>query len=141
MFKNNFLGKETSGKYICICLQTTPAESCCHTNSMRKTMNVSDYNWIKKAAWCTIHVGDVHHVKSGPTLRKKKIKFFPIYKEIWSGAVAKSYMRKGFPIYHKMGKYFPIYKEAVSYIWLCNCSILNFPIYEENLIFFLISAH
>ncbi len=27
--------------------------------------------------------------------------------------------------------------EAVGHIWLCNCSILNFLIYEENLIFFL----
>jgi hypothetical protein len=46
---------------------------------------------------------------------KKENQFFPIYKEIQSGAVAKSYMRKGFPIYEEMGKYFPIYKEAVSY--------------------------
>ncbi len=30
-----------------------------------------------------------------------------------------------------MRKYFPIYEEAVSHIWLCNCSILNFLIYEE----------
>ncbi len=43
---------------------------------------------------------------------KKKNNFFPIYKEIQSGAVAKSYMRMGFPIYEEMGKY----KEAVSYI-------------------------
>ena len=27
-----------------------------------------------------------------------------------------------------------------SYIWLCNCSTLNFLIYEENLIFFFISV-
>jgi hypothetical protein len=63
---------------------------------------------------------------------KKKINFFSIYKEIQSGAVAKSYMRKGFPIYEEMGKYFPIYNEAVSYISLCNCSILNFLIYGGN---------
>ncbi len=44
-----------------------------------------------------------------------------LYKEILSGAVAKSYMRKGFLIY-----------EAVSHIWLCNCFILNFLLYEEN---------
>jgi hypothetical protein len=37
--------------------------------------------------------------------------------EIQSGAVAKSYTRKGFLIYEEMGKYFPIYKEAVSHIW------------------------
>jgi hypothetical protein len=45
---------------------------------------------------------------------KKEINF--LYKEIQSGAVAKSYMRKGFPIYEEIGKYFSIYKEAVSYI-------------------------
>ncbi len=58
------------------------------------------------------------------SLIKKKIKFFHIYNEIQSGAVAKSYMRKGFLIYEEMRKYFPIYEEAVShshsefrYIW------------------------
>jgi hypothetical protein len=41
-----------------------------------------------------------------------------------------------------MCKYFPIYEEAVSHIWLCNCSILNCPIYtyKENFILFFISA-
>ncbi len=49
---------------------------------------------------------------------KKEIKMFliVIYKEIQSGAVAKSYMRKGFLIYEEMLKYFPIYEEAVSHI-------------------------
>ncbi len=51
-----------------------------------------------------------------------------------------SFMRKGFLIYEEMRYYFPIYEEAVIHIWLCNCSILNFLIYEENLIFFFISA-
>ncbi len=49
-------------------------------------------------------------------------------------------MRKGFVIYEEMRKYFPIYEEAVSHIWLCNCSILNFLIYEDNLIFFFFSV-
>jgi hypothetical protein len=74
---------------------------------------------------------------------KKENKIFLSYKEIQSGAVAKSYMRKGFLIYEeikKMCKYFPIYEEAVSHKWLCNCSTLKFLIYEENLIFFFISA-
>jgi hypothetical protein len=46
--------------------------------------------------------------------------------------------RKGFLIYEEMRKYFPIYEddEAVSQIRLSNCSILNFLIYKENLIFF-----
>ncbi len=43
---------------------------------------------------------------------KKEIFFLLIYKEIQSGAVAKSYMRKGFL---KMRKDFPIYEEAVSH--------------------------
>ena len=66
-----------------------------------------------------------------------------MYKEIQSGAVAKSYMRKGFLIYEEMRKYFPIYEETVSpvsHIYICKGSILNFLIYEENLIFFFISV-
>jgi hypothetical protein len=37
-------------------------------------------------------------------LIKKKNQIFLIYKEIQSGAVAKSYMRKGFLIYEKIKK-------------------------------------
>ncbi len=62
---------------------------------------------------------------------KKENQIFLIYKEIQSGAVAKSYIRKGFLVYEEMGKYFPMYEEAVSHIWICNCSILNFLIYED----------
>jgi hypothetical protein len=69
------------------------------------------------------------------------IKKFLIYKEIQSGAVAKSYMRKGFLIYEEMRKYFPIHEEAVSHIRLCNNSILNFLIYEENLFSFYKRVH
>ncbi len=47
---------------------------------------------------------------------KKENKIFLKYREIQSGAVAKSYMRKGFLIYEEMVKYFPIYEEAVSHI-------------------------
>jgi hypothetical protein len=47
---------------------------------------------------------------------KKENKIFLIYKEIQSGAVAKSYMRKGFLLYEEMRKYFPIYEKAVSNI-------------------------
>ncbi len=47
---------------------------------------------------------------------KKVNQIFLIYKEIQSGAVAKSYMRKGFLIYEEMQKYFPKYEEAVSHI-------------------------
>ncbi len=47
---------------------------------------------------------------------KKENQIFLIYKEFQSGAVAKSYMRKGFLIYEEMRKYFTIYEEAVSQI-------------------------
>jgi hypothetical protein len=51
-----------------------------------------------------------------PYTDKKENLIFLIYKEIQSGAVAKSYMRKGFLIYEEMRKYFPIHEEAISYI-------------------------
>jgi hypothetical protein len=41
---------------------------------------------------------------------------FFIFKEFQMGAVAKSYMRKGFLIYEEMRKYLTIFKEAVSHI-------------------------
>ncbi len=41
---------------------------------------------------------------------KKEKKNFLIYKEIQMGAVAKSYMRKGFLIYEEMRKYLVIHK-------------------------------
>jgi hypothetical protein len=46
---------------------------------------------------------------------KKENKIFLIYKVIQSGAVAKSYLRKGFLIYEEMRKYLVIYEEAVSH--------------------------
>jgi hypothetical protein len=44
-----------------------------------------------------------------PHTDKKEEKNFLKDKEIQSGAVAKSYIRKGFLIYEEMRKYFPIY--------------------------------
>ncbi len=52
---------------------------------------------------------------TGYTDNKENI-FFLIYKKIQMGAVAKSYMRKGFLIYVEMRKYLIIYEEAVSHI-------------------------
>jgi hypothetical protein len=46
----------------------------------------------------------------------KENQIFLIYKEIQSGAVAKSYMGKGFLINEEMSKYFTIYDDAVSHI-------------------------
>jgi hypothetical protein len=47
---------------------------------------------------------------------KKEKKIFLTYKKIQLGAVAKSYMRKGFLIYEEMRKYLVKYEEAVSHI-------------------------
>jgi hypothetical protein len=46
---------------------------------------------------------------------KNKLSLY-MYKEIQNGAVAKSYMRKGFLIYEEMRRYLTIYEEAVSHI-------------------------
>jgi hypothetical protein len=48
----------------------------------------------------------------GENTDKKENHIFLIYKEIQSGAVLKSYMRKGFLVYEEMCKY----EEAVSRI-------------------------
>jgi hypothetical protein len=48
---------------------------------------------------------------------KKEYQIFLIlYKDIQNGAVAKSFMRKGFLIYEEMLKYLTICEEAVSHI-------------------------
>jgi hypothetical protein len=49
---------------------------------------------------------------------EKEIKIFLIYREFHSGAVAKSYLRKGFQIrvYEEMRKYLVAYEEAISHI-------------------------
>ena len=46
-----------------------------------------------------------------PYTNKKENQIFLIYKEIQSGAVAQSYIRKGFLIYEETRKYFPIYEQ------------------------------
>jgi hypothetical protein len=62
-----------------------------------------------------LHTWSAWERKPGHT-DKKENQIFLIYKEIQNGAVAKSYMRKGFLIYEEMPKYFPIYDKAVSHI-------------------------
>ncbi len=71
---------------------------------------------------------------------KKEKKIFLIVKKIQMGAVEKSYMRKGFLINEEIRKYLVKYEEAVSHIGLCNRSLLDFPMYEENFVFFFISV-
>ncbi len=61
-------------------------------------------------------LGEVGVLQVDCTLIKKK---FLIYKEIRSGADAKSYLRKGFLIYEKMRKYFPMCEEAPYYSQGC----------------------
>jgi hypothetical protein len=49
---------------------------------------------------------------------KKEKKIFLIYKEIEMGAVAKSYMRKGFLVYEELRKYLVKSEEAVSHTYM-----------------------
>jgi hypothetical protein len=44
-------------------------------------------------------------------IKKKENKTFLIYQEIQKGAVAKSYLRKGFLTYGEMRKYLVIYED------------------------------
>ncbi len=67
--------------------------------------NLNKNNFVK-------HLGEFSIISTD----KKENNIFLIYKEIQSGAVAKSYMAKGFLIYEEMRKDFPIYEEAVSHI-------------------------
>jgi hypothetical protein len=65
--------------------------------------------------------GSLSYVCKLCTLIKKVNQIFLIYKEIQSGAAAKSYMRKGFLIYEEMRKYFPIYEEnLIFFALLCK---------------------
>ncbi len=50
-----------------------------------------------------------------PYTDKKENKIVLIYREIQSGPVTKSYMRKGFLIYEELRKYIVIYEKAVSH--------------------------
>ncbi len=68
---------------------------------------------------------------------KKENQIFLIYKKFHNGAVTKTYMRNGFLLYEELRKY--LRKPLVTYDF-GNCSILNFLIYEENLILFFISV-
>ncbi len=99
----------------------------------RETIFLNGHKWYSRKPVRTVKVSKEY-------TDKKENQIFFIYKEIQSGAVAKSYMRKGFLIYEEMRKYFPQNEEAVSHKWLCNCSTLNFIIYEENLNSFFISV-
>ncbi len=73
---------------------------------------------------------------------KKENQIFLIYKENSEWSSCKVIYEEGLPNIwgNAQIQYFSIYEEAVSDIWHCNCSILNFLIYEENFIFFFIAV-
>jgi hypothetical protein len=72
---------------------------------------------------------------------KKEKKIFHICKEIQSGAVAKSYMRKGFLIYsmRKCENISPYMRRPLVLHDFATAP-LNFLIFEEKFIFFVISV-
>ncbi len=69
---------------------------------------------------------------------KRENKIFLVYEQIKN---AKSYMTNGLLICGEIFSHFLIYYKALPHIWICNCSSLNFLIYEENSIWFFISVH
>jgi hypothetical protein len=56
---------------------------------------------------------------------KKESQIFLIYKVIQSGAVEKSYMRKGFRIYEEMRKYFPINERPLVHVSTVHVEEVN----------------
>jgi hypothetical protein len=70
------------------------------------------------------------------TDKKKEIKIFLLFKEIQSGAGAKSYMRKGFLIYEERRKYrHTVYEEAVIVIYDIACASFWISLYMRNFSF------
>jgi hypothetical protein len=70
-----------------------------------------------------------------PTL----IKILLVYKEIQSGAVAKSYMRKGFLIYEEMRRYLTIYMRRPLVIYdfaIASFRISIYSMYMRKIIFY-----
>jgi hypothetical protein len=61
------------------------------------------------------HVDTTAFFSVSCALIKKENEIFLIYKKIQTGAVAKSFMRKGF-LYEEMGKYLVIFEEDGSRI-------------------------
>jgi hypothetical protein len=74
------------------------------------------------------------YIFKGPYDDEKLNKILLIYKEIQSGAVSKSYMTNGLLIYGENICAFP------HHILGSTHTHLNFPIYEENFVFFFISV-
>ncbi len=74
------------------------------------------------------------------TLIKKRIKFFSYVGKFRMEQLQSHIWGRASNIWGNALKYLPKYEEAVSHIWLCNCSTLNFLIYEENFILFFISV-
>ncbi len=71
--------------------------------------------------------------------RQKRKSNFPSYTVYGNSerSSCKVIHEEGLPNIWGKAQIFPhIYQEAVSHIWLCNCSVLNFLIDEEHLIFF-----
>ncbi len=69
---------------------------------------------------------------------KKEDQFFLMYKEIQNGAVAKSYMTDGLLVkYLRISSH--IRKPSLHHLCFATAPFLHFLIYEETLIFFLIS--
>ncbi len=118
------------------------------TNVLNASAKILFSNWVKTITGFTIkkREGTVQSNLQGKTSSavstdKKEKKIFLIYKEIQTGAVAKSYMMNAFLIYEKCANIQSYLRSplVIQYMTLQPLP-LNFLIYEQNLIFFFVSV-
>jgi hypothetical protein len=98
----------------------TPAYCSLHMELQELSINSNVFSWslsTGREGWYTLALLSDGCIPMNLAVYtdKKEIKIFLIFKEIQSGAVAKSYMRKGILMFEEMRKYFPRYEEAVSH--------------------------
>ncbi len=81
-----------------------PDDPLAQVNSSVKTIVRRPRKYLELIFRNELFKGSITHLLILSYTVKKENKIFLIYKEIQSGAVAKSYMRKGFLIYEEMRK-------------------------------------
>jgi len=97
----------------------TPAYCSLHMELQELSINSNVFSWslsTGREGWYTLALlfDGCIPINLAVYTDKKENQIFLIYKEIQSGAVAKSYMRKGILMYEEMRKYFPIYDFATG---------------------------
>ncbi len=88
------------------------------TGSSEKASQWHDMTWHdNKTVFCSF-VSSIRAITCNHT-DKKENQVFLTFREIQSGAVAKSYMTNSLLIYGEIFAHFLIYQESLPHIWLC----------------------